>query len=837
VDVEERIESLCKELTVEEKVALLAGADLWRTPGAARLGIPTLKMTDGPSGARGGTFGGEVTSASFPCGSALAATWNVALVEAVGEALGEEARSKGCQVLLGPTVNLQRHPLGGRHFECYSEDPLLSAEIAVAWIRGVQRRRVACCVKHYVANDTEQERNTQSSDVPERALRELYLLPFEHAVKRAGAWSLMSAYNKVDGVWCAENPLLLREVLKKDWGFDGAVVSDWYGSHEDSARGGLDVEMPGPPRHFGAKLLEAVRSGEVAEAHLDEMVRRVLRLALRTGGLEQAGAEPPERAEDRPEHRVLARRAAAEAIVLLRNEGRLLPLVGGPDGGLRRLAVIGPNARYTATQGGGSARVNPHYTVSALEGIRRRAEAAGIEVSFAAGCTSHEHLPPPDPAWLAPGSGEGPGLRVEYRNGLSFGAPPALVRTERRLEFHWFGPFASEVDAGSFCARLSGTFTPPESGAWSFSLTSAGKSRLRLDGRELVDNWTRQTRGDSFFGLGSAEVAAQVELEAGRAYAVEIDYAREGAPFVAGLRVGCLPPVPEGAIARAAELARDCDAAVVVVGTNGDWETEGHDRRDLALPGRQAELVAAVAAAQARTIVALNTGAPVELPFLERVAAALQSWFGGQEAGNALADVLFGDADPGGRLPTTYPRRIEDTPAYLHYPPERGRMLYGEGLHVGYRWYDARRIEPAFAFGHGLSYARFEYGDARARVEEEAGPEGGVSVHVIVDVTNVSDRAGLEVVQLYVADPEASVARPPQELRAFAKVALAPGERRTVRLPLGVAALSFWDPARRAWVAEAGEYEARIGRSSRDLRAAVRFRLAQEHVAGPEREL
>ena len=407
--MDDRIEKLLAELSLDEKVSLVTGADMWRTPPVARLGIPQLKVTDGPVGARGGSLGGEVAAASFPCGIALGATWNPALVEAVGEALGQEARSKGCQVLLGPTINLQRHPLGGRHFECYAEDPLLTAQLGVAWIRGVQRQGVGACVKHYVCNDSEFERHTISSDVAPRPLRELYLLPFEHAVKRAGSWSLMGSYNKVNGSYACEHRELLRAVLKGEWGFDGAVISDWYAVQDGPAcaRGGLDLEMPGPPRHWGPKLAEAVRRGEVPEADVDEAVRRMLRLSLRTGAFENAGApEPPERAEDRPEHRSLARRAAAESIVLLKNEAGALPLAGGAP--IRRLAVIGPNARHTGVQGGGSARVTPHYEVTLLAGIEARAAAAGIEVVHAPGCASHKRLPLPDRAWLSPGLGHGP---------------------------------------------------------------------------------------------------------------------------------------------------------------------------------------------------------------------------------------------------------------------------------------------------------------------------------------------------------------------------------------------------------------------------------------------
>jgi beta-glucosidase len=838
--MEARIDALVSQLSLEEKVSLVAGCDLWHTPGVARLGVPGLKVTDGPSGARGGMFTGGLTSASFPCGIATGATWNVELVRALGEALADETRSKGAEVLLGPTVNLHRHPLGGRHFESYSEDPVLSAEIAVAWIRGLQSGGVACCVKHYVANDSEFERMTISSDVAERALRELYLLPFEHAVKRGSAWSLMSAYNKVNGTYASEHVELLRGVLKGEWGFDGAVISDWFGTHDGAAcaRGGLDVEMPGPPRHYGSELLGALKSGAVAEADLDEMVRRVLRLGQRTGAFERARAEaerPAERSDDRPEHRTLARRLATEAIVLLRNEGGALPLAGGRP--LRRLALIGPNARYTALQGGGSARVSPHYEVSALAGLRERAERAGIELTYAAGCTSHKRLPLPDAAWLAPAGGSGPGLSLELWNGLEPAGAPVAARTPRRLEFTWLGEVADGVDRASFCARLSGRFTPPEAGRWAFSLACAGRARLYVDDALVVDAWDRYERGDSFFGLGSAEAIGHAELAAGRPVALRVEYARREAPFVAGLRVGCLPPVSDDAFASAVALAEASDAAVVVVGSDAEWESEGHDRKDLSLPGRQAELVRAVAAANPRTVVVLNTGAPVDVEGFDAAAALLQLWFAGQEAGRALADVLFGDADPGGRLPTTWPRRLQDTPAFASYPGERGHVAYGENVFAGYRHYDLRGVEPLFPFGHGLSYARFAFGEPSVELEEEAGPGGRVRVRATLEVTNVGERPGQAVVQLYVADPVSTLARAPQELRAFAKLSLAPGERRTAQLVLGTAALAAWDPARSAFVAEPGAYELRFGRSSRDVFARAAIELAHEHVEGPAREL
>ncbi len=808
-----RVEELLQKLTLDEKASLTAGADLWHSVEIKSAGVPALVLSDGPSGARGVNMGEGVTSASFPCGTALGATWNPELIERVGAAIAEDARTKGAHVLLGPTVNLHRSPLAGRNFECYSEDPHLTARIAVAFIRGVQSRGVAACVKHFVANDQEFERMSISSEVEPRVLRELYLAPFEAAVREAGVWSLMSAYNRVNGTHASEHPWLLGELLKGEWGFDGMVVSDWLGTHSTAptANAGLDHEMPGPARHLGAKLAAAVRAGEVKESALDDAVRRILRLAERTKAFD---APPPaeEQAVDRPEHRQLARRAAGEAIVLLRNERESLPLDASR---LRSLAVIGPNAGIAVIQGGGSARVRPHYAVSPLEALRKRA-GDGVAVHFEQGCTSHKTLPALGRRLL---DGK---LRVEYWNGHEPSGAPARAHDSSEAAFTWFGKFAPEIDPRAFSVRVTGALVPAESGEHDFSLVSAGKSKLYVGGELLIDNWTEQTQGDAFFNLGSAEKRGSRRLEAGRKVDVAVEFANVDRPMLGGLKVGCLAAPPADLLERAVSRAAACDAAVVVVGMNDEWESEGHDRESLALPGRQAELVERVAAANPRTIVVLNAGAPVDLEWLERVPAAVQLWYAGQESGNALADVLFGDVSPSGRLPHTVPCRLEDTPAFLSWPGEHGRSVYGEGLFMGYRWYDARRIEPRLPFGHGLSYTRFEYGSLRL---SRARLRPGESLDVSLELANRGPRAGQEVVQLYVRDVRAKVARPERELRAFAKVELAPSESRTVTLRLEPRAFSYWDSGAKDWVAEPGEFELQVGASSRDVRARASVTL------------
>jgi beta-glucosidase len=819
--MEERIEQLLGDLDLAEKVSLAAGSDMWHTPGVARLGIPALKLTDGPNGARGGTApGAGLPAACFPCGSALGATWDVELVRRVGAALGEEARSKRANVLLAPTLNIHRHPLAGRNFECYSEDPQLSPLMAVAFVGGVQSRGVGACVKHFVCNDSEFERHTISSEIAERPLREIYLRPFEAAVREAGAWSLMGAYNKLNGTYACEHPRLLTGILRGEWGFDGFVVSDWFATQSaaPAAAAGLDLEMPGPARRFGGDLEAAVASGEVPEAVLDEMVRRMLRARLRTGAFEE-DSERPERAVDRPEHRALAREAAAAAIVLLRNEGSVLPLDAAR---LTRLAVVGPNAASAVIQGGGSAQVTPHYAVSALEGIARRCGEA-VEVLHERGCTIHKAMPVIDREYLAPDA-SGPGsLRTEFFEGTAFEGPAVHVEEAPRSDFTWFEAPVPAVTSELFSVRCTASLVPPETGIYTFGLTAVGRSRLSVDGRVVVDNWDPSERGESFFGAGSAERTGQVELSRGEPCEVVVEYARVSAKGpISGLRAGCLLPAPPDALERAVACAAGADAAIVVVGLNREWETEGSDRLDMELPGRQAELVRRVAAANPNTVVVLNAGSPLAMDWIDDVAAALQLWYPGQECGNALADVLFGEVSPSGRLPTTFPKRAEDAPSHPWYPGADGRVEYGEGVFVGYRHYDAKGVEPRFPFGHGLSYTRFDYGSLSLSADE-IGP--GDDLEVAVEITNTGDRAGREVVQLYVSDLEASVPRPEQELAAFEVVALEPGKTAPLRLRLDRRALSFWDEATQGWRAEPGRFEARVGASSRDVRARATFTL------------
>ncbi len=785
------------DVPLEQLTAAVAGIDLWNAPGIPGRLAP-LRVTDGPNGARGPSFTG-VPSACFPCGSALGATWDPELVTRIGAAIGEESRTKRAQVLLAPTVNLHRHPLAGRNFECYSEDPYLTARLAVGFVRGVQSVGVGTTVKHFVANDSEFERMTISSDVDEAVLRELYLVPFEAAVTEAGAWGVMSAYNRLNGTYCSEHEWLLTTVLRDDWGFDGFVVSDWFGTHSTApaANAGLDLEMPGPPQWFGAALTTAVDQGGVDRATVERMVERLAVLAERTGAAEVVDREPA--SVDDPVHRALIREAAAASFVLLRNEGSLLPL---DPSALRRVAVIGAAADSAWIMGGGSAALDPHPPVRPRAGIAA-ALGADTELVFSRGPAATDTIPVLDAGAL---DGR---LTLEVFASTDCTGDPVITSSLRTARALWLGAFSDALDPTRFSARLRGTVRVDEAGTWTFGLTATASCRAHLDGELLVDAWDHLERGTSFFGFGRSELRATRDLEAGRDYLLEIEFSGGSGAMVSGLELGAAPPSPTDAIERAAAAARDADVAIVVVGTGPTLDTEGEDRPSMGLPGDQDALVRSVAAANPRTVVCVNAGSPVAMDWSDDVGALLQCWLPGEEWGNALADVLFGTREPGGRLPTTFPVRVEDAPSHATYPGADGRVPYTDGLLMGYRGYDRSGTEPRFCFGHGLSYTRFEYQNLAITGRS-----------VTVEVTNSGDRPGTEVVQLYVARIDAPAERPEQELRRFAKVGLAAGETRTVAFDLDDRCFAAWSDG--GWTVPDGRFEVRVGRSSRDVRLRAR---------------
>ncbi|KAI0321982.1 glycoside hydrolase family 3 protein [Amylostereum chailletii] len=831
------VQETLSKLTMPQKVKLLAGKGWWHTEPIPEAGVPSMRMSDGPNGVRGTRFFNGVPSSCFPSSTGLGSSFDVDLARQVGDALADECRAKSTHILLGPTVNTQRSPLGGRSFESFSEDPYLNGTLAAAYINGLQAKGVAATIKHYVANDQEFERFSISSDVSERALREIYLKPFQIAVKNSDPWAVMTAYNRVNGLHVSENSFLLDDILRKEWGFEGMIMSDWIGvySTTESIKAGLDLEMPGPTVMRGKAVERALIGEKLLPRDIDARVTKVLELMKRAyaSGIPFDG---PEEGVDTPELRALLRQAAADAIVLLKNEKTLLPL----SVPVKSIAVIGPNAKQAFTSGGGSARLLETYQVSPLEGILVAARESGAKVSYTVGAHTHRFLPLLD-GYITRAGGEN-GALLEFWNESPTEA--WLESLEDGKNSAWSTPTHSSncflmdgIDddkVNEKCwIRYSTFYTPDEDGDYEFDITIAGRGSLFIN-KNLAVNLMDPPDGDSWFGLGTADLCATVKgLKAGQAIPIEMrmsnaSFLSKGAPFTTrgGIRLGAVRIVdPQEAIAQAVSLAKQSDVAVVMVGLNHELESEGFDRPDMKLPGLTNELVTKVLKANPNTVVVNQSGSPVEMPWVDEAHTLIQAFYGGNELGNGLADVLFGKVNPSGKLSLTFPKRDEDSPAYPSYGPHGetpGKIVYGEGIYVGYRNYDKKSIEPLFPFGYGLSYTTFSYSSVQATT---ISPEGKFSVSFTV--TNTGKLDGREVAQIYVTDPVSTLPRPVRELKAFTKVTLNPGESKTVTVDLDREALGYYNEREQAWVAESGTFEVTVGASSRDMKLKTVVELGE----------
>ncbi|MEV6042423.1 glycoside hydrolase family 3 C-terminal domain-containing protein [Streptomyces xanthochromogenes] len=795
---EDELDRLIDKLTPEAKVRLLTGADTWRTAAEPAVELRPWVMSDGPAGVRGPSWDERHTAVLLPSATALAATWDEPLVERLGSLLALEARRKGVHVVLAPNLNLHRSPLGGRHFECLSEDPELTGRMGAALIRGVQAQGVAAAAKHYVANDSETDRLTVDVRVGERALREVYLAPFEAAVA-AGVRVVMAGYNAVNGTTTTASSLL-GTPLRTEWGFDGVVVSDWGAvrTTNETARAGLDLAMPGPDGVWGEALLRAVERGEVTQDAVDAKVRNVLRLADWLGVLGPVG-RPSGRPRPRPAAvRALVRRAAAAGTVLLANRD-VLPLDAG---GLTTVAVIGPRAARTRSQGGGSAGVFPQAEVGVLDGIRGRLRGRAKVV----------HVPGPGLA------GPPPALDGTLCTDPDSGAPGVLLRVldADGVELYAEHRFCARqleppMPPGAHTVEIRAQLHPRETGAWTLGIAGFGRMSLRLDGRELLaDDFPRETDDPALIHVMPPVHTVTADLTAGTLPLLVAR--RELAPDTGRAVIVCAsPPVPDTATAldAAVRAARSSDVAIVVVGTTEDDECEGRDRVHLRLGGDQDALVRAVAAANPRTVVIVNSGGPVELPWRDEIGALLLSWFPGQEGGAALADVVFGLREPGGRLPTTWPATLADAPVTSTSPLD-GRLEYTEGLHIGHRaWLRAGRT-PAYWFGHGLGFTTWDYEELGGPSEVEAGESFGVRVRV----RNTGARAGREVVQVYLARPGGAVEYPQRWLAGYAAVHARAGQTVTAVVRVPARALRHWDERAGRWRTEAGSFRVLAGPSA-----------------------
>lgn len=796
------ITALVASLDLETKVRLLTGEDFWTTIEIPQIGLRKMTLSDGPSGVRGPVWDERSPSLNLPSATALASAWDSDLAWEYGATAASEARRKGVDWVLGPTINIHRSPLGGRHFECFSEDPVLTGDLAAGYVRGLQDNGVAATPKHYVANDFETDRFTVDVSVDERTLREVYLAPFERAVE-AGTWSLMSAYNSVNGVTMTENSLL-DSPLRTEWGFDGAVVSDWTAVRSTAAaNAGQDLEMPAPGV-WGEALVAAVRAGGVAEEAIDQHVARILLLAERVGALGDSSPRPVEQRDGV----AFTRRAAIEGSVLLSNDG-VLPFAAD---GLRRLAVIGHNAEDARTQGGGSATVIPEHVVNPLQGLHTALPET--EISYSLGAVVQEGVAALPLEQLTNPRTDGPGLAVSF---VAADGTELLAEDRFATSLTWFGG-GEEAIARAERLVLETTYLPPRTEQRELGFASSLRGRVFVDGELLFEDQPVITGTD----LGAALLAPPsgtrpVQFTAGESVALRVEFDLTSAIFAVagaiGVTFGTAPAAhdPEALIAEAAQAAADADVAVVVVGTNSAVESEGYDREDLDLPGRQDDLVRAVAAANPRTVVVVNSGSPVLMPWREDVAAILLGYFGGQEFGSAIADVLLGAAEPGGRLPTTWPAEIDDVPVLDCIPDDSGRVTYAEGLHIGYRAWLRAGTEPAFPFGHGLSYTSWDVTAVTAATEESE-PEGDVTV--TAEVTNSGDRAGKQVVQVYASRAQSDVERPAKWLVGFAPVRSDAGGTTSVEIRIARRRFAHFDSG---WQVEPGTYTLHIGTSVTDI--------------------
>ncbi|MFJ6158610.1 beta-glucosidase [Pseudarthrobacter sp. NPDC092184] len=815
-----RLKALLDQLTLEEKVQLLTGRDFWTTWPLEKIGLRRMLFSDGPTGVRGEVWDERQPSMNFPSAAAISSSWDPAIADRLGAASAVEARRKGVDVVLGPTINLHRSPLGGRHFEAFSEDPVLTAELAAAYVSGVQRNGVGATPKHYIANDSETDRFTVDVKVGDRPLRELYLLAFEKAIIESKAWLVMSAYNSVNGTTATENDLL-ETPLNSEWGFDGVVISDWTAVRSvKSANASQDLAMPGPDGPWGEALVVAVKAGQVPEAAIDRKVFRILQLAARVGaleGFEAVAAEPV----DQEDPIAFAREASAAGTVMVKNDG-VLPL---DPASVSRVAVIGHNARNARTQGGGSATVVPEKIVTPLDGIR---EAFGAEnVTYSVGAVVQEGIAElPLEQITNPVTGT-PGVRVRF---LDANGQELFAEDRRSTALVWFGGDAPI--AASSTVQIHTNFTPEETGPVRLGFSTVGHGRIFVDGvlaREATIEATGTDLGAAFLAPPSASVQVQASAGVPLEVRIELDTAgRDGAlsnalAITIGLEADDADP--DSLINDAVEGARAADVAVVVVGTNSRVESEGYDRTSLELPGLQDRLVHAVAAANPRTVVIVNSGSPVLLPWRNEVAATLIGYFGGQEFGHALTDILTGATEPGGRLPTTWPATQEDVPVINVTPAPDGTLTYDEGIHIGYRAWLKAGTAPAYGFGYGLGYTDWTLDSAAA----PAGAAPGETIPVTVTLTNTGARPGKNVVQVYAEKPGSAVDRPVRWLVGSAPVRADAGETATAVLVVPTQLLAYWD---NGWTYETGSYTLRIGTSVTDLPLEITLTLSTASTEG-----
>jgi beta-glucosidase len=804
-EIEQRVDSILSQMTLEEKVDYLGGINDYYLRGIPRLGLPELRTSDGPLGVR--NYG---ASTAYPAGIALAATWDPELVGRVGSSLGRDARARGVHFFLGPGMNIYRAPMCGRNFEYFGEDPYLASRMAAAVIKGVQSQGVVATAKHFAGNNQEFDRYNISSDIDERTLREIYLPAFEASVKEANVGAVMDAYNLVSGVHMTQNDYLNNQILKKEWGFGGILMSDWDSTHDGvaAAKGGLDLEMPSAKFMSRQTLIPAVRDGRVSIEVIDDKVRRILRKVIEFGFLDhpQTDLSIPSYSQA---GRETALESARESMVLLKNSGSLLPLDRTK---LKTVAVFGTDAYPAIVGGGGSSLTKPFNAVSYLEGISNYLGTT-VKVLYT---VDHPPLQEVfDNSDFVTESNGDPGLKGEYFNNQELDGKPALTRTDRHIDFKWGeGSYSADGPVDHFSVRWTGYFVPKKTGDYNFYSSADDGVRLYIDDRKVIDDWLRHSETLDTYSA---------RLESGHHYKIRFEYFEAVGTATAGFGVTSA----EASIGRETkELGASADVAIVCVGFTPSLEMEGADRT-FALPSGQDELIRQIASVNKNTIVVITAGGNVDMThWIDAVPGILHAWYPGQEGGRALAQILFGDYSPSGKLPASFERRWEDNATFHSYYPREGekRVQYSEGIFVGYRHFDRSSVKPLFPFGYGLSYTTFEYSKLSVTPHN-----GNLSEPIMVsfDVKNSGRMPGAEIAELYVGDAHSSVPRPVQELKGFAKVRLNPGETKRVSLTLDRRAFSYYDVNKKDWNAEPGDFAILVGSSSEKIELKGSFTLSR----------
>ena len=796
-DIDQRVEKILSQMTIEEKVDYIAGNE---SPKASnmfirdvpRLGLPLFKMSDGPLGVR--TWG---PSTGYPAGILMAASWDTALEHEVGVEMGKDALARGVDFILGPGMNIYRAPMCGRNFEYFGEDPYLASRMAVAVIEGIQSQRVVATAKHFVANNQEWDRHNVSSDVDERTLREIYLPAFEASVKEAHVGAVMDSYNLVNGVHMTQDHYLMTDVVKKEWGFRGIIMSDWDATYDGvaAANAGLDLEMPNGKFMNRAALLPAIQQGKVSVATIDDKVRRILRVAMEFGFIERANTEPSESLLNEKGRKV-ALDAAMGGMVLLKNEG-VLPL---DKSKVKSVAVIGPNAYPGVPGGGGSSHVTPLVSVSFLQGISDKLLGSGVQVFYAPGA--------PKPADIynttnfTKPDGKTPGLEAEYFNNTDLQGPPALTRTDEHVNFVWrHSGYVAGGPTRNYSVRWTGYYTPPTSGDYTFYVGGHEGFRFYVDDKLLMDEWEWESTDLELHTMA---------LQSGKSYKVRLEYFDKGESSSIGFGVTS-GQTPE--LKQAQETAAKADVVILCVGFDETTEGEGRDRT-FGLPGGQDDLIRAVESANKNVVVVVTAGGNVDMTkWIDATPALLHMFYPGQEGGMALAKILFGDVSPSGKLPASFERRWQDSSVYNSYYDKNGdkHVAYTEGVFLGYRHFDKSDVKPLFPFGYGLSYTTFKYGNLSVSPSSFSGDD---PVTVSFDVTNTGQREGAEIGEVYVSDGHSKIERPVKELKGFGKVDLQPGETKTITVKLNRRAFSYYDVGKKGWTATPGDFGILVGSSS-----------------------